>query len=92
MKKKVNRYIKIIEKIFFGYYHEGAADVPFQREDIIRAAKDLRIILPKNLGDVTTVSDIAQISQQQLLKKHQKVKSGLFVQKVALLMHLLQLV
>jgi len=47
-----NRYTKIIERIFFKYYQEGALEIPFQREDISRAAKELKLKLPKNLGDV----------------------------------------
>jgi len=52
MKTEQNRYTKIIEKIFFKYYREGATEVPFEREDISRVAKELKIKLPKNLGDV----------------------------------------
>jgi DNA modification methylase len=47
-----NRYTQIIEKIFFTHYKEGATEVVFDREDIVRAAEDLGIKLPKNIGDV----------------------------------------
>ncbi|MBW3625014.1 MAG: endonuclease [Armatimonadetes bacterium] len=47
-----NRYRQIIERIFFDYHTEGAEEVPFRREDIIRVAGELGIDLPKNLGDV----------------------------------------
>lgn len=47
-----NRYTKIIERIFFKHYREGKLEVPFEREDINRVAKELRVKLPKNLGDV----------------------------------------
>lgn len=47
-----NRYERIIESIFFKRYKEGSAEVPFRREDIVDAAKKLKIKLPKNLGDV----------------------------------------
>ena len=47
-----NRYAQIIEKIFLSHYRAGAAEVPFEREDIVRIARDLKIKLPKNLGDV----------------------------------------
>jgi len=47
-----NRYVQIIEQIFSDRYEEGAREVPFEREDIARVAKKLRIKLPKNLGDV----------------------------------------
>ena len=49
---KKNRYVQIIDAIFFKYYSEGATKVPFQRSDIIEAAKKLGIKLPKNVGDV----------------------------------------
>jgi len=47
-----NRYAKIIEAIFARYYHEGDNEVLFKRSDIIEVARDLGIVLPKNLGDV----------------------------------------
>lgn len=48
----MNRYARIIEVIFFSHYKEGANEVTFEREDIVRVAKKLRIKLPKNLGDL----------------------------------------
>jgi len=51
-KKVMNRYAAIIEKIFFSKYIKGEEEVRFVREDLVRAAKSLRIELPKNLGDV----------------------------------------
>ncbi len=48
----LNRYAQIIERIFFSHYQEGARDVSFERRDIERAAQELRIKLPKNIGDV----------------------------------------
>ncbi len=49
---KPNRYARIIERIFLNNYKEGATQITFERADIERAAKDLGIQLPKNLGDV----------------------------------------
>jgi hypothetical protein len=49
---KVNRYTQIIERIFLDRYRPGMREVPFEREDIERVAKALKIKLPKNLGDV----------------------------------------
>jgi hypothetical protein len=46
-----DRYSKLIERIFLARYQEGAEEVHFHREDIVRAAKDLGIKLPKNLGN-----------------------------------------
>lgn len=47
-----NRYAQIIEHIFRARYTEGSREVPFERADIERAAAELGIKLPKNLGDV----------------------------------------
>jgi hypothetical protein len=52
MKSPKNRYTKIIEKIFRNNYREGALEVAFEREEIVRVAKELKITLPKNLGDL----------------------------------------
>lgn len=50
--QKLNRYQQIIERIFFWYYREGNHEVIFEREDMVRAAQELLINLPKNLGDI----------------------------------------
>lgn len=47
-----NRYSALIERIFRDSYIAGMTEVPFHREDLTKAAKALRITLPKNLGDV----------------------------------------
>lgn len=47
-----SRYTRLIEKVFFDRYRPGDAEVPFERTDITKAAADLDITLPKNLGDV----------------------------------------
>ena len=47
-----NRYQQIIERIFFSRDEEGAHDVEFARDDMVRVATELGIVLPKNLGDV----------------------------------------
>lgn len=51
-----NRYKILIEHIFFdpkfGAYDGTKTELPFVREDIERAAVELGIALPKNLGDV----------------------------------------
>ncbi|MDQ7858220.1 MAG: hypothetical protein QN174_12760 [Armatimonadota bacterium] len=39
-------------RVFTDRYTEGATAVPFEREDIERSAKALRIPVPKNLGDL----------------------------------------
>lgn len=47
-----NRYSQIIEEIFSKYFRKGAKEILFERADIVRAAKKLRMKLPKNLGDI----------------------------------------
>ncbi len=51
-KKKPNRYLQIIETIFQERFSHGMSEVPFEREEIERIAKRLKIKLPKNLGDI----------------------------------------
>lgn len=48
----LNRYSRIIERIFLSHYQEGATEVAFERAEIARVAAELGIVLPKNLGDV----------------------------------------
>lgn len=50
--KAANRYEQIIEEIFFTHYVDASREVPFEREDIGRAAEKLGIKLPKNIGDM----------------------------------------
>ena len=52
MAKAGNRYSKLIEYIFLENYRSEAQEVNFRREDLVSAAKELDIALPKNLGDV----------------------------------------
>lgn len=47
-----SRYKALIEKVFFDRYTEGKTSVEFERDDLVLAASDLGIDLPKNLGDV----------------------------------------
>lgn len=47
-----SRYSRIIEEVFFSHYHEGDEEVPFDRDEFVRAAESLGIELPKNLGDI----------------------------------------
>lgn len=51
-KETPNRYTRIIEAIFANHYQEGMEKVPFSRDNIEDAAKQLNIDLPKNIGDV----------------------------------------
>lgn len=45
-------YGRIIEKIFFRHYKKGARSVDFSRQDIVKVAGELKVPVPKNLGDV----------------------------------------
>jgi hypothetical protein len=47
-----NRYVGIMERIFHQKHRTGDKSVFFVREDIEKAAAKLRIVLPKNLGDL----------------------------------------
>lgn len=47
-----NRYTQIIEHIFHAHYHLGDARVPFARKEFQEVASQLKIQLPKNLGDL----------------------------------------
>ncbi len=51
-RKRKQIYASIIEKIFESKFKPGMKEVDFEREDIVRFGKRLRIDLPKNLGDL----------------------------------------
>ena len=50
--KSLNRYQQIMERIFFWHYKDDDREVVFERIDMERAARELGIELPKNLGDI----------------------------------------
>ena len=47
-----NRYGRLIEHVFLERFCPGMTEVPFRRSDIVQAAAELGMVLPKNLGDV----------------------------------------
>jgi hypothetical protein len=51
-KKRKPIYASIIEKIFDSKFSPGVKEIDFEREDIVRFGKKLKIDLPKNLGDL----------------------------------------
>jgi hypothetical protein len=51
-KAPTSRYERLIEAVFDAAYAKGASSVAFSRDDLIRHAKRLRIVVPKNLGDI----------------------------------------
>lgn len=50
--RRGNRYDAIVERIFTARHRHGAKGFEFSREDIETVARELDIVLPKNLGDV----------------------------------------
>lgn len=51
-KVRDNIYKSLIEKIFFDRYRKGATKLTFARIDLEKAARTLKVNLPKNLGDI----------------------------------------
>jgi hypothetical protein len=51
MPERKRKYSPIIETIFLKYYQMGSLEVPFERNEIARAAQELGIDVPKNIGD-----------------------------------------
>lgn len=49
---KPNRYVQIIEHVFFGHYETGQTEIEFERSEFEAAAARLGVTLPKNLGDL----------------------------------------
>jgi hypothetical protein len=49
---ETNRYVVIIEKIFQQHYRKGALRFIFERSELAEVADQLKITLPKNLGDL----------------------------------------
>jgi hypothetical protein len=50
--RRPNRYERIIGTIFLDRYQDGMREVEFEREELVRIATRLNVVLPKNLGDV----------------------------------------
>ncbi len=48
----MNRYQRIIERVFLDRYHPDAVEVPFLRQDLIDVAQSLGVPVPRNLGDI----------------------------------------
>ena len=51
-KKSSNRYSRLLENIFSKNHKPGMDRVPFEREELVDAAKRLGIKSPKNIGDI----------------------------------------
>jgi len=50
--KSKTRYAAIIERIFKSRFKPGLTELEFKREEMVSIARQLRINLPKNLGDL----------------------------------------
>jgi hypothetical protein len=50
--KRLNRYVGILLKIFRDHHQTGITTFEFERREIETAAKQLKVDLPKNLGDL----------------------------------------
>lgn len=48
----MNKYDKVIEKVFFNNYQQGSLKISFNREELNQACDDLGIKKIKNLGDI----------------------------------------
>ncbi len=51
-KKELNRYERILIKVFVDRFREGADEVRFSREDLVAAGEALQLDRPKNVGDL----------------------------------------
>lgn len=47
-----NRYAALIEQIFIAHYRPGLYEFVFERDELSTTATTLKIVLPKNLGDI----------------------------------------
>ena len=48
----MNRYQRIIERVFLDRYSPGDLEVSFLRQDLVDAAQHLGLPVPRNLGDI----------------------------------------
>lgn len=69
---KGTAYIDIIEKIFLDRYRKGRTQLDFERGDIEEAAKQLKVALPKNLGDVIYSLRYRRVLPQTILSTQPK--------------------
>ena len=51
-KSSDNRYASLIKRIFLNGYKPGKTEISFHRDELAVTARRLRMVLPKNLGDV----------------------------------------
>jgi hypothetical protein len=51
-KRPLNRYQAIVSRVFTDHYAKGESEFEFTRDEFVAIAKALKIVLPKNVGDV----------------------------------------
>lgn len=50
-KSTASVYAQLIAKIFFDHWQKGKDEIRFEREELENAALELKVKLPKNIGD-----------------------------------------
>ena len=66
---KNSAYMRLIEAIFLERYQPGMVRIEFARSDITKAASELKIALPKNLGDLIYTFRYRRELPQAVLKR-----------------------
>jgi hypothetical protein len=66
---KANRYSQIIEAIFLKSYKKEITEIPFTRDEIISTAAQLKIKIPKNIGDILYSFRYRASLPENILKK-----------------------
>jgi hypothetical protein len=69
--KARNRYAAIIERIFNSKFQPGLTHLDFKRDELVTIARQLRLTLPKNLGDL-----IYSFRYRSALPKSIQAKAG----------------
>jgi hypothetical protein len=67
--QQLSCYQQIMERIFFWHYKEGDREVEFERDEMVRAAQELGIKLPKNLGDIPYTFRYRRMLPKSILDK-----------------------
>ena len=66
--ESTNRYQQLLSKIFFDRYSKKATSLPFSRADLEDAAREMKIPLPKNSGDVINSARYRTPMPEKILK------------------------
>lgn len=79
MAKEPAAYVAIIEKIFLAHYRKGKTEFEFEREEIGKAATELGVTFPKNLGDVVYTFRYRKALPETILATQPKGKHWLIL-------------